>query len=86
MTKSSRGVPRVEVTESSRVPRLYQKLELLSPGAVSYTHLRAHETRGNLVCRLLLEKKNEEKEKRKTARVSGRYYVDHLGLNRGDAS
>ena len=25
-------------------------------GAVSYTHLRAHETRGNLVCRLLLEK------------------------------
>ena len=25
--------------------------------AVSYTHLRAHETRGNLVCRLLLEKK-----------------------------
>ena len=27
------------------------------PIAVSYTHLRAHETRGNLVCRLLLEKK-----------------------------
>ena len=25
--------------------------------SVSYTHLRAHETRGNLVCRLLLEKK-----------------------------
>ena len=25
---------------------------------VSYTHLRAHETRGNLVCRLLLEKKS----------------------------
>ena len=25
-------------------------------GAVSYTHLRAHETRSNLVCRLLLEK------------------------------
>ena len=24
--------------------------------AVSYTHLRAHETRSNLVCRLLLEK------------------------------
>ena len=24
---------------------------------VSYTHLRAHETRGNIVCRLLLEKK-----------------------------
>ena len=26
--------------------------------AVSYTHLRAHETLMNLVCRLLLEKKN----------------------------
>ena len=25
---------------------------------VSYTHLRAHETRHDLVCRLLLEKKN----------------------------
>ena len=24
--------------------------------SVSYTHLRAHETRSNLVCRLLLEK------------------------------
>ena len=29
----------------------------LRPGAVSYTHLRAHETPEHLVCRLLLEKK-----------------------------
>src|SRR5678809_1750385 len=29
--------------------------------AVSYTHLRAHETGRNLVCRLLLEKKNKKK-------------------------
>ena len=28
------------------------------PEAVSYTHLRAHETVLDLVCRLLLEKKN----------------------------
>ena len=28
-----------------------------TPVAVSYTHLRAHETRHDLVCRLLLEKK-----------------------------
>ena len=28
--------------------------------AVSYTHLRAHETRHDLVCRLLLEKKKQE--------------------------
>ena len=31
----------------------------LSPGAVSYTHLRAHETVLDLVCRLLLEKKKQ---------------------------
>src|SRR5450756_2807934 len=29
--------------------------------AVSYTHLRAHETRHDLVCRLLLEKKKKKK-------------------------
>ena len=29
---------------------------------VSYTHLRAHETGRNLVCRLLLEKKKNEKK------------------------
>src|SRR5665648_419373 len=29
--------------------------------AVSYTHLRAHETRHDLVCRLLLEKKKPKK-------------------------
>src|SRR5674536_213865 len=29
---------------------------------VSYTHLRAHETPEHLVCRLLLEKKNNQKE------------------------
>ena len=31
-----------------------------SPDAVSYTHLRAHETGRNLVCRLLLEKKKKK--------------------------
>ena len=31
-----------------------------SPAAVSYTHLRAHETVLDLVCRLLLEKKNNK--------------------------
>src|SRR5660397_252533 len=29
--------------------------------AVSYTHLRAHETKANLVCRLLLDKKKKKK-------------------------
>src|SRR5660398_186731 len=32
---------------------------------VSYTHLRAHETKANLVCRLLLEKKKKKKKKQK---------------------
>ena len=32
--------------------------------AVSYTHLRAHETKANLVCRLLLEKKKRTKRKK----------------------
>ena len=31
-------------------------------GPVSYTHLRAHETGRNLVCRLLLEKKKNTKQ------------------------
>src|SRR5660398_307435 len=30
---------------------------------VSYTHLRAHETKANLVCRLLLEKKKKRNNK-----------------------
>src|SRR5660398_301534 len=30
---------------------------------VSYTHLRAHETKANLVCRLLLEKKKKKQGK-----------------------
>src|SRR5665811_686692 len=33
------------------------------PGSVSYTHLRAHETVLDLVCRLLLEKKKKKEKK-----------------------
>ena len=36
-----------------------QKLMSVSQMAVSYTHLRAHETVLDLVCRLLLEKKQD---------------------------
>src|SRR5665648_374423 len=35
------------------------KLDMPSANTVSYTHLRAHETRHDLVCRLLLEKKKK---------------------------
>src|SRR5678810_1428391 len=50
--------------------RTQEKLEPVTPSAkpagrqpVSYTHLRAHETGRNLVCRLLLEKKKNTKNK-----------------------
>src|SRR5665213_4003511 len=35
--------------------------EMIPDIPVSYTHLRAHETGRNLVCRLLLEKKKKQK-------------------------
>src|SRR5659263_118790 len=35
-------------------------MRLYGDAAVSYTHLRAHETRHDLVCRLLLEKKKKK--------------------------
>ena len=38
--------------------RQQPQLDVLTFVAVSYTHLRAHETVLDLVCRLLLEKKN----------------------------
>ena len=42
--------------------------------AVSYTHLRAHETRHDLVCRLLLEKKKNKKttNKKKTQQTKNK--------------
>ena len=47
------------------MPKLAAKLKgfirSLSTGTVSYTHLRAHETVLDLVCRLLLEKKKDQK-------------------------
>src|SRR5450756_2967858 len=39
------------------------RTDAVSHGPVSYTHLRAHETRHDLVCRLLLEKKKKTKNK-----------------------
>ena len=39
-------------------------LGMMYIGTVSYTHLRAHETGRNLVCRLLLEKKKKKTNKK----------------------
>ena len=53
-----------DTTEDAKVeqyPRMEgrQMLMVLSPKSVSYTHLRAHETVLDLVCRLLLETKQQ---------------------------
>src|SRR5665648_1138534 len=60
-------------TESSGVVRILKDLDESIAGkdvlivedivAVSYTHLRAHETRHDIVCRLLLEKKKTTNQK-----------------------
>src|SRR5660397_288016 len=36
---------------------------------VSYTHLRAHETKANLVCRLLLEKNKKTHKEKATSKI-----------------
>ena len=49
------------LVQAENIDKLIQNEEILPPLAgippVSYTHLRAHETEADLVCRLLLEKK-----------------------------
>ena len=44
---------------ADKVAEITTTLDRTKPTAVSYTHLRAHETKANLVCRLLLEKKKK---------------------------
>ena len=44
----------MKVADDEKKIKRYEKRD----EAVSYTHLRAHETTLHLVCRLLLEKKN----------------------------
>ena len=57
------------VTERSYVPVLADE-SVFSPQAVSYTHLRAHETDSYLVCRLLLEKKKQADKKKKKKKTN----------------
>ena len=51
------------------VTRSDTKMFSVNHYAVSYTHLRAHETVLDLVCRLLLDKKNIKKTKKKQQHV-----------------
>src|SRR5665647_3754703 len=50
------GAPLRGRARRPRRPRLGSSSRLRTSTAVSYTHLRAHETDSSLVCRLLLEK------------------------------
>ena len=49
--------PAIAILNPKQIDCNYPYKELCGCGAVSYTHLRAHETVLDLVCRLLLEKK-----------------------------
>ena len=51
----------VEVVSASAMRQAFHRSDVLS---VSYTHLRAHETVLDLVCRLLLEKKKKKKKQK----------------------
>src|SRR5680860_1645070 len=65
MTKSGFDKYEERYAERTGVMRSSAMRDLMSltarPEAVSYTHLRAHETDSYLVCRLLLEKKKQHK-------------------------
>src|SRR5665811_2526721 len=50
------GVDDIAIVEGKEIKILF--LAAMRCASVSYTHLRAHETVLDLVCRLLLEKKN----------------------------
>ena len=64
--------------EGKRVAVFSNHTGMIGNRPVSYTHLRAHETGRNLVCRLLLEKKKKtrtrkkEKNNRITIRVTAK--------------
>nr|WP_059011252.1 amidase [Streptomyces specialis] len=51
------GVPAARTLNDAALAALFTRCDVLATPTVSYTHLRAHETGRNLVCRLLLEKK-----------------------------
>src|SRR5659263_693478 len=71
--------------EEVRKPTLEEKIQRVEDltllidryRAVSYTHLRAHETRHDLVCRLLLEKKKKEKKNKKKKKKEQKQHQQH---------
>ena len=61
---------RTDLTAWSDLQDLEEAREVPRRTAVSYTHLRAHETVLDLVCRLLLEKKKTRKKTKNKHRQS----------------
>src|SRR5450759_1295117 len=57
VTRNGGNANWLSITELEIRPMHYTPVDTIS---VSYTHLRAHETRHDLVCRLLLEKKKKK--------------------------
>ena len=73
----------MKVIELKDVKKSYGKNEILHGisldiEAVSYTHLRAHETDSYLVCRLLLEKKKKKKSENKKKKRNSSTRTCHL--------
>src|SRR5450756_2818244 len=64
-TSFAPGILSAIILEFSGGIRMSSAPQATSVGSVSYTHLRAHETRHDLVCRLLLEKKKKKKKKKR---------------------
>src|SRR5660398_229994 len=61
-------MPRTKPSRNTRISSAATRGSNVLPltiTSVSYTHLRAHETKANLVCRLLLEKKKKKTRKKK---------------------
>src|SRR5659263_120832 len=61
---SARGIPEEKPSSRTKKTRrfanAFRSADMRGIVPVSYTHLRAHETRHDLVCRLLLEKKKKQ--------------------------
>ena len=64
------GSDETELADLSAKPNFKTLGKKLGPKAVSYTHLRAHETVLELVCRLLLEKKTQPTQKPKSNSIN----------------
>ena len=68
--RPSDGFRQIETTSAFVLSGDFTLVEDKGPLTVSYTHLRAHETVLDLVCRLLLEKKKNKKTKKKTQNIT----------------